>query len=51
MAGILWTLAVILFVFWLLGFLLWHVGSLIHIALVVAIILILVNLFTGRRAV
>ena len=51
MAGILWTLAVILFVFWLLGFLLWHVGSLIHIALVVAVILILVNLFTGRRAV
>lgn len=51
MAGILWTLAVILFVFWLLGFMLWHVGSLIHIALVVAIVLILVNLFTGRRAV
>lgn len=51
MAGILWTIAVILFVFWLLGLLLWHLPGLIHIALVVAIILVVVNLFTGRRAV
>ncbi len=51
MAGILWTLVVILFVFWLLGFLLWHLPGLIHLALVVAVVLIIVNLITGRRAV
>ena len=48
----LWTLAVILFVLWLLGFLAFHVTSgLIHILLVVAVIVGLIQLFTGRRAV
>lgn len=51
MVGLLWTLAVILFIFWLLGFLLWHLPGLIHLALIVAIVLVIVNLFTGRRAV
>lgn len=48
----LWTLAVILLVLWLLGFLAFHVTSgLIHILLVVAVIVGLIQLFTGRRAV
>lgn len=46
----LWTIAVILFVLWLLGFLVIHVGgALIHLLLIVAVIAILYNLFVGRR--
>ena len=45
-------LAIVLFVLWILGWLVFHVaGGLIHILLVIAIIVFLVNLFTGRRAV
>ncbi|MBB5708885.1 lmo0937 family membrane protein [Sphingomonas xinjiangensis] len=48
----LWTLAIILLVLWALGFLAFHVTSgLIHILLVVALIVGLIQLFTGRRAV
>lgn len=48
----LWTIAVILFILWLLGFLAFHVGGgLIHILLVLAIIVVLFRLFTGRRPV
>ncbi len=48
----LWTIAVILFILWLLGFFAFHVGGgLIHLVLVVAVILILWNLIAGRRAV
>jgi len=51
MAGVLWTIIVILFVFWLLGLLLHFGGGLIHILLVVALIALVYNLLTGRRAV
>jgi hypothetical protein len=48
----LWTLAVILLILWALGFLAFHVTSgLIHILLVVAIIVIVYRLVTGRRPV
>jgi hypothetical protein len=48
----LWTLAVILFVLWALGFLAFHVaGGLIHLLLVAAVIVIVVRLVTGRRVV
>jgi hypothetical protein len=50
MAGLLWGIIVILFVLWLLGFALHFGGSLIHLVLVVAIILVVVNFLTGRRA-
>ena len=46
----LWTIAVILLILWLLGFSLHIAGGLIHILLVVAIIVGLVQLFTGRKA-
>jgi len=49
--SILWGIIVILFIFWLLGFAFHVAGGLIHILLVIAIILVIVNLFTGRRAV
>jgi hypothetical protein len=49
-AGLLWTIIVILVVLWLLGWLAFHVGGLIHILIVIALILIVVNLLTGRGA-
>jgi hypothetical protein len=47
---LIWTLVVILFVFWILGFLLHFGGGLIHLLLVVAVILVIYNLITGRGA-
>jgi hypothetical protein len=46
----LWTIAVILFILWLLGFAAFHVGGgLIHLLLVIAVIVIIFQLVTGRR--
>ncbi len=46
------TLAVILIILWALGFLAFHVaGSLIHLLLVIAVIVIVYRLITGRRPV
>jgi hypothetical protein len=48
----LWTLAVILIILWLLGFGVFHVaGGLIHILLVIAVIVVIYRLITGRRVV
>ena len=45
-----WTIAVVLFVLWLLGFFALHVGGgLIHLLLVLAVIVVLYRLITGRR--
>lgn len=46
----LWTIAVILLILWLLGFSLHVAGGLIHILLVIAIVVVLVQFITGRRA-
>ena len=48
--AMLWTIAVILVVLWLLGFGFHVAGGLIHILLVIAVIVIIVQLITGRRA-
>lgn len=49
--GILWTIIVVLVVLWLLGFLAFHIaGGLIHILIVIALILLIVNLLRGRGA-
>jgi hypothetical protein len=47
----LWTIFVILVVLWLLGFTLHIAGGLIHILLAVALIILVVNLVSGRRSV
>jgi hypothetical protein len=47
----LWTIAVILFVLWLLGFALDVGGGLIHLILVIALVVIVVNFLRGRRGV
>jgi hypothetical protein len=47
----LWTIVAICLVLWLLGFSLHIAGSLIHLLLVVALIVFVINLVSGRRAV
>jgi hypothetical protein len=47
----LWTIVVILLILWLLGFSLHVAGGLIHLLLVVALVVIVINLVSGRRAV
>ena len=45
----LWTIIVILLVLWLLGFSVFHIaGGLIHILLVIAVIVLVIKLVTGR---
>ena len=48
--AMLWTIVLILFVLWLLGFSFHIGGGLIHILLVVALVVLVYNLITGRRS-
>ncbi len=45
----LWTIIVILVVLWLLGFITTIGGGFIHILLVIALIILAVQLLSGRR--
>jgi hypothetical protein len=45
----LWTIVVILVVLWLLGAFVGNLGSIVHLLLVVAVIVVVYNLLTGRR--
>jgi Family of unknown function (DUF5670) len=49
-ALMLWTVFVVLLILWLLGFSLHVAGGLIHLLLVVALVVLVVNLLTGNRA-
>lgn len=49
MVEILWGVVVVLVILWLLGFIAHVGGALIHLLLVIAIIVLLYNLFVGRR--
>ena len=50
LANILWAVVVILVILWLLGWLVGHIGGgLIHILLVIAVIVLVYNIFMGRR--
>jgi hypothetical protein len=45
-----WTIAVILIIMWLLGMVSsYTMGGLIHILLVIAIVVVLINVIQGRR--
>ena len=46
----LWTIFVIILILWLLGFSFHIAGGLIHLLLVLALIVLLIQLITGRRA-
>ena len=45
----LWTIFAVLLIMWLLGFTLSIGGSLIHLLLVVALVVLVFNLLSGRR--
>ncbi len=45
----LWTIIVILIVLWLLGFIAHVGGALIHLLLVIAVVVLIINLIQGRR--
>ncbi|MFE3872458.1 lmo0937 family membrane protein [Flavobacterium sp. ZS1P70] len=49
MSNLLYTIAVILIIFWAIGFFAYSAGGLIHILLVIAVIAIILRLIQGRR--
>ncbi|GAC1300800.1 MAG: hypothetical protein NVSMB19_07940 [Vulcanimicrobiaceae bacterium] len=49
-AGLLWAIITVLFVFWVLGFALHFGGGLIHLLLLVIGVMVVINLMTGRGA-
>ncbi len=50
MAGLIWAIIVVLFVIWLIGLVVHIGGGLIHLLIVIAVILLIYNLLTGRGA-
>ncbi|MBQ1499876.1 MAG: lmo0937 family membrane protein [Sphingomonas sp.] len=47
----LWTIVVVLLILWLLGFTFHVAGGIIHLLLVIAVVIGLIQLFTGRKVV
>jgi hypothetical protein len=47
----LWTIFVVLLILWLLGFSFHVAGGLIHLLLVIALVVLVINLVSGRRTV
>jgi uncharacterized protein DUF5670 len=47
----LWTVVVLLLILWLLGFTMHVAGGLIHILLVIALVVVVFRLLSGRRVV
>ncbi len=51
MGNLLYIIAVILVIGWLVGFVGFHAGGLIHVLLVIAVIAVLLRLISGKRPV
>ncbi|MFI5219933.1 MAG: lmo0937 family membrane protein [Bacteroidia bacterium] len=49
MGNLLYTIAVILIIAWLIGFLGFHATGIIHLLLVIAIVAVLLRVIQGRR--
>jgi hypothetical protein len=49
MGNLLYVIAVILVIGWLLGFFAFHVGGIIHVLLVIAVIVVLLRIIQGRK--
>jgi hypothetical protein len=49
MNNLLYTVAVILVILWALGFFAFHIGGIIHVLLVIAIISILLRVIQGKK--
>ena len=50
MGNLLYVIAVILVIAWLIGLVGFHAGGIIHVLLVIAIIAVLFRVISGRRA-
>jgi hypothetical protein len=46
----LWTIFLVLLILWILGFSFHVAGGLIHLLLVIAVVVLIIQLITGRRA-
>lgn len=46
----LWGIVAVLLILWLLGFTMNVAGGLVHLLLVVALVVVVINLLSGRRA-
>jgi hypothetical protein len=51
MGNLLWLIIVVLVILWLAGFAMHIGGGLIHVLLVIAVIVLIIRLITGRRVV
>jgi len=51
MGNLLYVVAVVLIIAWAIGFVGFHVGGIIHLLLVIAIIAILLRVISGRRVI
>lgn len=51
MGRILWIILVVILAVWLIGFLMDVAGGLIHLLLIVAAIILIINLISGRKGV
>jgi hypothetical protein len=49
MSNLLYTVAVILIIFWAIGFFAYSAGSIIHILLVIALIAVILRIIQGRK--
>jgi hypothetical protein len=49
MSNLLYTVAVILVIFWAIGFFAYSAGSIIHILLVIALIAVILRVIQGRK--
>jgi hypothetical protein len=49
MSGLLYIVAVILLILWAIGFLGYHIGGIIHILLIIALIAVILRVIQGRR--
>jgi hypothetical protein len=49
MGNLLYTVAVILLIFWAIGFIGYNIGGIIHILLVIAVIAVLLKVIQGKR--
>jgi hypothetical protein len=50
MGNLLWIIIVVLVILWLAGFAMHLGGGLIHLLIVIAVIVLIIQLVTGRRA-
>jgi len=51
MGNLLYTVAVIMIIFWAIGFFAYSAGSVIHILLVIAVVAVLLRVIQGRKTI